>query len=138
MLNDSLNVLRGPAKARSFSMPFWQATRDKKLLLQYDPEAQKYQFPPRATSIHTGRRALEWREVSGAAEVYSYTILHHATPAFAANTPFAIVLATLDEQVNVMANLVNCTREALHIGLRLKPCWAALPDGHHLLMFEPA
>lgn len=137
MLNDTLNVLRPAPSPRSFSKPFWETTRDKKLLLQYDTEADLYQFPPRATSIHTGRRTLEWREVSGRAEVFSYTILHHANGIFSGKTPFAIVIATLEEQVNVMANLVNCSRDELRIGMQLKPCWAPLPDGTNLLMFEP-
>ena len=48
-----------------------------------------------------------------------------------------IGLVTLDEQVNVMANIVHCDRDRLNIGLRVKPFWAPLSNGTHLLMFEP-
>ncbi len=65
ILKDTLDVAREAVKPRSFSRPFWAATRDKRLVLQYDRTNGQYQFFPRATGIATGRRALEWREVSG-------------------------------------------------------------------------
>ena len=36
-----------------------------------------------------------------------------------------------------MANMVDCTLEEIKIGLRVKPYWAPLPNGTHLLMFTP-
>jgi len=69
--------------------------------------------------------------------VFSYTIAHRARPPFQGHEPFAIGLVTLDEGVNVMANIVHCSRDRLKIGLRVKPFWAPLANGTHLLMFEP-
>ena len=136
-LNDTLDVTREPPKPRSFSKAYWDATREKRLLVQYDRRSGRYQFFPRATSIYDGRRDLEWREVSGNGEIFSYTIAHRARPPFQGHEPFAIALVTLDEGVNVMANLVHCPRDRLKIGLRVKPFWAPLANGTHLLMFEP-
>jgi uncharacterized OB-fold protein len=136
-LNDTLSVRREAPKPRSFSKPYWDATREKKLLVQYDRKSGKYQFFPRATSIFTGRPDLEWREVSGKGEIFSYTIAHRARPPFQGHEPFAIGLVTLDEGVNVMANIVHCTPDRLKIGLRVKPFWAPLANGTHLLMSEP-
>ena len=136
-LNDTLSVSREPPKPRSFSKAYWDATREKRLIVQYDKRSGKYQFFPRATSIYDGRRDLEWREVSGKGELFSYTIAHRARPPFQGHEPFAIGLVTLDEGVNVMANIVHCTRDQLKIGLPVKPFWAPLTNGTHLLMFEP-
>lgn len=136
-LNDTLNVTREPPKPRSFSKAYWDATREKRLIVQYDKRSGKYQFFPRPTSIYDGRRDLEWREVSGKGEIFSYTIAHRARPPFQGHEPFAIGLVTLDEGVNVMANVVHCTLDRLKIGLRVKPFWAPLANGTHLLMFEP-
>jgi uncharacterized OB-fold protein len=137
-LNDTLSVNREPPKPRSFSKAYWDATREKRLIVQYDKRSGKYQFFPRPTSIYDGRRDLEWREVSGKGEIFSYTIAHRARPPFQGHEPFAIGLVTLDEGVNVMANIVRCTADRLKIGLRVKPFWAPLAIGTHLLMFEPA
>jgi uncharacterized protein len=48
------------------------------------------------------------------------------------------VIVTLEEGVHVMANLVHCELDEIRIGMQVAPCWAPLPDGTHLLMFEPA
>ena len=136
-LNDTLSVTREPPRPRTFSKAYWDATRQKRLLVQYDKRSGKYQFFRRATSIYDGHRDLEWREVSGKGELSSFTIAHRARPPFQGHEPFAIGLVTLDEGVNVMANIVHCPAEQLKIGLRVKPFWAPLANGTHLLMFEP-
>ena len=135
--NDTLSVTREPPKPRTFSKAYWDATRDKKLLVQYDKRSGRYQFFPRVNSIYDGRRELEWREVSGKGEVFSYTIAYRARPPFQGHEPFVIGLVTLDEGVNVMGNIVHCTGEQLKIGMRVKPFWAPLANGTHVLMFEP-
>ena len=68
-LNDTLGVKRA-IRHYDFSMPFWEATRQKKLLIQYCKVTGKYQHFPRPVSIFTGRRRdIEWREVSGKGKV---------------------------------------------------------------------
>ena len=79
-LNDTLSVKREAPKPRSYSKPFWEATREKKLIVQYCRKTGQYQFFPRATSLFTGRPDLEWREVSGKGEIFSFTIARRARP----------------------------------------------------------
>jgi uncharacterized OB-fold protein len=136
-INDTLNVTREPPRWRSFSKRYWDATRERKLLVQFDPKTQRYQYFPRACGNATGNSALEWREVSGKGKVFSYTIAKRSREPFAGHEPFFIVLVTLDEGVNVMANMVNCSLEKMTIGLRVIPYWMPLSNGTHLLMFEP-
>lgn len=137
-VNDTLDVKRNPIQPRNYSRPFWEATRQRKLVIQYDRKSRRYQFYPRATSVATGRRRdLEWREVSGKGEVFSFTVARRARPPFEGHEPFVLAVVTLDEGVNVMANLVHCTLEEIRIGMRVVPFWAPLPDGTNLLMFEP-
>lgn len=137
-LNDLAEIERPLPPERSFSRPFWEATREKRLLLQYDRAAGAYQFYPRPTSIYSGRRAdLEWREVSGKGQVFSFTTVRRARPPFRDHEPYLIAMVTLDEGVNVMSNLIGCGADEVRIGLRVRPCWAPLPDGRHLLLFEP-
>jgi uncharacterized OB-fold protein len=136
--NDLIGVDRPLPVERSFSKPFWDATREKRLILQYDRVAQAYQFYPRPTSIYTGRESnLEWREVSGRGKIFSYTIARRARPPFREHEPFWLALVTLDEGVNFMANIIGCAPEQMKIGLRVRPHWAPLSDGRNLLLFEP-
>ncbi len=136
--NDLLGIDRPLPPERSFSRPYWEATREKRLVIQYDRAAGAYQFYPRPTSIYTGRRGdLEWREVSGKGALFSYTVVRRARPPFRDKEPYVVAMITLDEGVNVMSNLIHCTEEQLATGLRVRPYWEPLADGRHLLLFEP-
>ncbi len=137
-MNDTLNVKREAPKPRSYSRPFWEATREKKLVIQYCRKTGRYQFYPRATSIFTGRRDLEWREVSGRGKLFSYTVIRRAREPFQGHEPFVLAVVSLEEGVNVMADLIHCDLDAIRIGMPVVPYWAPLPNGTHLLMFQPA
>jgi len=136
-LNDTLRVPREPPKVRNFVKPFWDATRAGKLMLQYDRKAGRYQFYPRVAGIGSGSRDLEWREASGKGQIFTYTVARRAREPFRGHEPFLIAMVTLDEGVNIMANIVNCPLEAMKIGMRVKLTWAPLSDGTRLFMFEP-
>jgi uncharacterized OB-fold protein len=136
--NDTLSVPRAPIHPANFSRPFWEATREKKLLVQYCPKSGKYQFFPRPVSLFTGRRHLEWREVSGRGTIYTYTIANLGLGPFRGHEPYVVAIVDLEEGCRIMANVVHCTAEQLAIGLAVVPFWAPLPDGTHLLMFQPA
>jgi uncharacterized protein len=136
--NDTIDVVREPPTPRSFSRPYWEGTRQKKLLVQFDRRSGKYQFFPRANSLFNGHRDLEWREVSGEGEVFSYTIARRGPPAFRGKEPYLIATVTLDVGVNVIANIVHCKLEEIAVGMKVKPYWLPLANGTHLLMFEPA
>lgn len=136
-VHDTLDVERAPVVPRSFSRPFWEATRHRKLVIQYDRATGKYQHFPRANSLYNGRRDLEWREVSGKGEVFTYTVGRRGPPAFRGREPYLIANVTLDVGVNLIANVVHCGLDEIRIGLKVKPYWHKLPDGTHLLMFEP-
>ena len=136
-LNDTLDVRRD-IRHYDFGMPFWEATRDKRLVLQYCRVAGKFQHFPRPVSIFTGRRRdLEWREVSGRGTVCSFTIAHRGPPPFQGREPYAIASVTLEEGVNVIAGVVNCTEAELRVGMAVKPYWHPLENGEHLLMWQP-
>lgn len=136
-LNDTLGVERSVPRHYTFSEPYWAGTREKKLLLQYCRRSGQYQFYPRPVSIFTGTRDLEWREVSGRGEIFSWTVAHMARPPFAGHTPYLVVTVMLDEGINVISNLINCALESVVIGMRVRATWAPLPDGTNLLLFEP-
>jgi uncharacterized OB-fold protein len=120
-----------------FSMPFWEATKDHRLLLQYDPVAGRYQFFPRPASIFSGRRNLEWRAAAGTGSVYTFTIVHRAPlPAFAARTPYVVASIELDEGVRIMAQVVDCPAGDVRIGMRVQLAWE--PRGeYNVAVFAP-
>ena len=136
-LKDISGVERAPIHPYSFSKPYWEGTRERKLMLQFCPRARQYQFFPRPVSIFTGRRDLEWREVDGRGSLYTYTVTVLGPGAFRGHEPYAIGLVELDVGVRIIGNIVGAEADAIRIGMRVKPHWLPLADGTHLLMFEP-
>ncbi|HMA72093.1 MAG TPA: Zn-ribbon domain-containing OB-fold protein [Xanthobacteraceae bacterium] len=120
----------------NFTKPFWDAARECKLLLQYDPDAGKYQFYPRPISIFSGRRNLEWREASGKGTIYTYTVSYKAPPPFKGVSPFIVVTVELSEGVRVMTNLINCPPDQVKIGMPVRLAWVKAGE-LNFPVFEP-
>ena len=107
---------------------FWDAIKEHKFFLQYDPDAKKYQFYPRALSVHSGKQNLEWREASGQGTVYSYTETHIPARGFEGLEPYLIVTVELDEGVRLMSLLYNCSVDQVKIGMPVRLCWDKIND----------
>lgn len=120
-----------------FETPFWQAARAHRLVVQYDAEAGAWQFYPRAISMHTSRRNLEWREVSGKGALYSYTVTHVPPRGFEGSEPYLIGVVELDEGVRMMAPLSRIAAGEAKIGMRLRVCWQDLDEEITYFAFEP-
>lgn len=122
------------------SGPFWEATRQKTLLVQWCTACDKGIFYPRSFCPHCGATdsALEWKTASGRATVQAVTIEQKPVQAFAHSEPYVIALVDLQEGVRMMANIVGCPPESVTIGLAVTVTWEALSDGRHLPLFTPA
>jgi uncharacterized OB-fold protein len=119
------------------SAPFWQGTREGKLMLQYCKDTGRFQHFPRPVSLYTGSRNLEWRAASGHGTVYAVTALR--TPGLGADGRLPCVLATieLDEGVRILGNLPGSAPGDVRIGARVKLAWDELSDGRYPA-FAPA
>ena len=123
-------------KPSSFTKPFWDGAREKKLMLQYDPEAKAFQFWPRPIGVKSGKANLEWRASSGRGVLYSYTLVHVPAPGFEDRVPYLIGLVELDEGVRIVANLVGVGADDVRIGMPMRVTWEPLGDGNYYA-FEP-
>lgn len=117
--------------------PFWAATREGKLLLQFCKDSGKYQWYPRPVSIYTGKRNLEWREASGKGTLYSWTVTYSAWPGHEDRVPYICAYVDLDEGPRLLCNLLNCARDKVRIGMPVKLVWEKLEDGTNYPAFEP-
>lgn len=117
---------------------FWDATKRKKLALQYDPVARRYQWWPRIISVRTGKQNLQWKDVSGTGTLYSYTITYVPMPGFEDQVPYPVGVVELKEGVRIISSLRNVKNEDLKIGMKLKVCWEKATDDLNHFAFEPA
>lgn len=136
-MTDTEQRLRPLPTPTNITQEFWDAAKQKRLLLQYDPQAGKYQFYPRGISLYSGKRNLEWRESAGKGSLYSYTETVIPTRGFEDIAPYLIALVELDEGVRLMALLHNCSADDVKIGMRVRLCWDELTEGYSFFAFEP-
>ena len=128
------------------SGPFWEATREGRLLVQWCTRCDRGIFYPRAFCPYCGDAGdaggpLEWRQASGRATVYAAVVEHRPEAAgatFADGAPFCIALVDLEEGVRIMTNIVGCPPADVRSGMAVVVSWEPLSDGRQLALFRPA
>jgi uncharacterized protein len=132
-----MSDIRSAIPETALTRPFWQATKQRRFLLQYDPGADRYQFYPRPISLYSNA-ALEWREAAGDGVLVAQTLCHTPAPGFAALTPYILGLVRLREGPRVFARVTDATYDDLKIGQPMKIVWGEeFGDGREYL-FAPA
>jgi len=119
------------------TQPFWDAAREKRLVMQRCDSSGQLQHPPRPVSLVTGKRDLSWQEVAGTGTLYSWTITHSAWPGHEHRVPYICALVKLDEGPRILCNLINCQAEELKAGLKVRVAWEELGDDINYPAFEP-
>ncbi|MFJ4387796.1 OB-fold domain-containing protein [Pseudomonas sp. NPDC089408] len=119
------------------SAPFWEGLKAERLLIQQCDACHRWVFYPRRHCPGCFAHALSWREASGGASLYSFTVARIATlPDFADEMPQLLAVVELDEGVRINTTLVGLDEAQIHIGMRLKPVFAEVDaKGTRLLRF---
>lgn len=120
--------------------PFWDGLREHKIRIQYSPSADRYVFYPRILAPGTLADDLEWREVSGAGTLYTFTVADRPTaPPWADALPQLLAIVELDEGPRLSSEMVDVAPEALRVGMRVKAVFHDQPGQDvTLLRFAPA
>ncbi|CAM3353379.1 Zn-ribbon domain-containing OB-fold protein [Bordetella flabilis] len=116
--------------------PFWDGIAQGKLVLQYCTVAGRFQHYPKPVSSYTGRRALEWREVSGKGVIYAATVVRIPGPGVEGRIPLCVATVELDEGVRIIANILNCEPAELAVGKRVRLAVDHLAPEHPYPAFE--
>jgi len=118
--------------------PFWDATSERRLVLQYcRTDGLPIHYPREACPRCLGTD-LEWRPASGRGVVYAFTVNHVQGSAATERTlPFVVALVDLEEGVRMMTNIVGCSPSDVRAGMPVDVSWEPLSDGRALPMFAP-
>lgn len=109
--------------------PFWDGLREHKIRIQYSPSAGRYVFYPRILAPGTLADDLEWREVSGAGTLYTFTVADRPTaPPWADALPQLLAIVELDEGPRLSSEMVDVAPGALRVGMRVKPVFHDYPE----------
>lgn len=119
--------------------PFWDATREQRLVIQWCPVCDAPVWYPRETCPRCLGHDHEWRDASGDGVVDAVTVMHRAGfPAMAGEVPYTVAMIGLPEGVRMMSNVVGCEPYDVTPGMAVRLTWEPLSDGRHLPLFEPA
>lgn len=119
--------------------PFWTATRDRRLVLPWCPTCARCHWYPREVCPYCLSPDLQWRESSGAGEVYACSVMPKpAMPMMADRVPYLVALISLDDGVRMMSNVVGSDPYTVAVGDRVQVDWEPLTDGRHLPVFRLA
>ena len=121
------------------SQPFWDATRERRLLVQWCRDCDRPVFYPREVCPTCLGVDLEWRESAGTGIVHAITVEHRPqNPMFADRAPYAIALVDVAEGWRMLTNLVECDPMTVSVGTPVTVTWEPLSDGRNLPLFTPA
>jgi uncharacterized protein len=90
-------------------------------------------FPQRRACSRCLSESLERVALSGHGEIYTYTVVHQSTPAFA--VPYILAYVDLPEQVRVAGQVVGFEADEIELGAAVE--LDVLPDGP-TFRFRPA
>ena len=107
---------------RPETKPFWDGTKQHKLLLPKCKETGKVFFYPRAISPfpESVNRDFEWVESTGKGKVWTYSV-HYMGPTRAyKGEVYVVALIELHDGVKMMSNIVECDPESVTIGMEVE------------------
>ncbi len=122
----------------NWARPFWDGTRDKKLLIQKCSDCEKYIFYPRMACPFCFSDNIEWVETSGKGTIYSFTVVESNAPSpFVQDMPYVIAVVILEEGVRMLTNIVECNPDALQCDQAVEVTFVKRNDEFTMPMFRP-
>lgn len=98
--------------------PYFAAAKQQRLVVQRCADCGALRFPPRELCSGCLSSRVEWTDVSGRGEVFSFNVMHQIYhPAFASEVPYAVVVVKLAEGPKLISNVVDCPPEEIRIGM---------------------
>ena len=123
--------------ANADSLPYWNAARERRLLIRKCGECAALHFMPRHLCPTCWSDRLEWVQAKGTGSVHSYTVIRRASlAAFTPRTPYVVALIDLDEGPRMVANVLGDDALAVQIGDRVAVIFEDRGDGAMLPQFK--
>ncbi|MGZ6006683.1 MAG: Zn-ribbon domain-containing OB-fold protein [Rhizomicrobium sp.] len=112
---------------------FWKAAEAGKLLYGYCLACKEPHYYPRSFCPFCFSEKVEWREASGKATVYSFSIMYRSPTG-----PYTIAYVTLAEGSRLLTNLVDCDFKKIAIDAPAKLVWKPSEGGAPVPFFTLA
>jgi len=118
--------------------PFWEATKQNRLLIQRCRDCGAHQFFPQGHCRGCLSDQLEWVESKGKGTVYSFTVIHRPpTAAFEKEAPYTVGLIDIDEGCRMVSNIVEVNPEDVRVGMPVEVVFEEITPEISLPKFRP-
>jgi uncharacterized OB-fold protein len=126
-------------EATPVSAPFWHGLTEHRIMVQFSPSLRRYVFYPRTLAPGTLADDLQWREIDGAATVYTFTVARRPTgPPWADAVPQILAVVEWDAGPRLSTELVEVDPADVRIGMRVSPVFCDTAGaGVTLLRYRP-
>ncbi len=121
------------------TQPYWDASREQKLVVQQCKDCAQHSFPPRAHCPNCGATQLTWEPVSGKGVIYTYTVAHRPPhPVLSEQCPLVIAVVELEEGPRMITNIIGCDSNDVEVGMAVQVAFELIDDSDIVLpVFKP-
>jgi len=105
---------------------FWEYCAKRELRFQCCIECTQWRHPPAPICPHCGSMKVKWKIAPTRAELFSYTVVHHASsPLLCEHVPYNIAIVSFPDlgDIRIVSNVLNIAPKDLQIGMPLKLVW---------------
>jgi uncharacterized OB-fold protein len=123
----------------NWNKPFWEATRERRLVAQECRKCSTVFFPPGPVCPHCLSGDLGWRQLSGRGTIESWVVFHQLYyKGFADDVPYNVAMIRLDEGVRMLSNVIGTTNDRLHVDMKVEVVFEPATDEISIPKFRPA
>ncbi len=118
--------------------PFWEGTRQHRLLLPKCRACGHVWFPPYTTCARCLSFDRDWVQASGRGNVWGFVeMVQPYISSFAKDIPYNVVLVQLDEGPLMFSNLVGTPYSEIRVGLPVEAVFEGVTPEITLVKFRP-
>jgi uncharacterized OB-fold protein len=121
------------------TQPFWDGCKEGRFLIRHCNACGEDHFYPRPFCPTCWSDDVAWKEASGRATLYTFSIVHqNDLPPFGERVPYVAAIVDLEEGPRVMTNIEGVEHDALRIGMPLVVDYKPISDDLTIAIFRPA
>lgn len=119
--------------------PYWDAAKQRKLLIQRCNDCSRHYFYPRPLCPGCLSRNVAWVEASGRGRLHTFVINHRAPRKFPVEAPFVIGIIELEEGPRMLTHVVGVEPDpqAVHCDMPVEVVFEDITDEITLPKFRP-
>jgi uncharacterized OB-fold protein len=119
---------------------FWEKCALRELSFQSCQDCNALRHPPTPVCWNCRSMRVAWTKAPRIAEIFSYTVVHHAIhDAVAERVPYVVASVAFPELPGprLLTNITDCDPLELFIGMPVELWWDDIGDGMYLYRFKP-